>query len=622
MRCARAAWSAGCAWARTGRACSCSASATDTPRPSASTSRFGRAGLPRRSPQSSAIRRRIGAIVEPESLTTRIELSVERITRDAHPDFFRRRRFELHYDRITVHHEGDSRSLFQLCAHHRRGPVQEFDRLIAALEREYDLRTADADPRARAELVLRWMRPTDASARFPSSDHETPRQQDASPTAVLLVPELSLLAFQRRVLAIAEDDDTPLRERLRFLGIVTSNLDELYMVRMPELRAAAAARTEAASTRAADGLTAGDRLERVEREVASILDAQARCAAACLRAAESVGTRVLRWNDLVAEEQSVLRARCRDEIYPALTPLAMTLSPGHPLPHLPHLGLSLAVVFRAVAGGEAHLAELELPDDVDRLLPVPNRALCVIPIEDVLRANVDLLYPNARVDGAYLFRVTRGGDLELDERSADDLLAAVSEATERRPYNPAVRVEVERAMPNSVCQLLLESLRREADSREARDAVVGEVQCVHGLLDLRCLAALPLPSDPALDYPELPARTPFPGSRTIMEWARDGDVLVHHPFDDFEATVVRFLREAAEDPHVTTIKITLYRAGDPSAVVDALLAAARAGKKVVALVELKARFDEEHNVTWARALERAGGPRGVRLSSVSRCTRR
>jgi len=262
-------------------------------------------------------------------------------------------------------------------------------------------------------------------------------------------------------------------------------------------------------------------------------------------------------------------------------------------------------VFRRGAGSEAHLAELELPRDTQRLLAVPGRALAVIPVEEVLRANVDLLYPNARVDGAHLFRVTRAGDLELDERSADDLLSAVSDATERRPYNPAVRVEVERSMPRAVGELVLENLRREAAGR-ADSTVVGEVSVVTGLLDLRCLADLPLPDDPSLTYPPLAARSSMDADRSVIDQIADGDILVHHPFDDYEATVVRFLREAAADPHVTTIKITLYRAGDPSAVVNALLDAAHAGKKVAALVELKARFDEEHNVGWARALETAG----------------
>jgi polyphosphate kinase len=552
-----------------------------------------------------AVRRRLQSIIDPSALVPRIELEVDRLTRAANPDLLLRHRAEMHFDRVTVRRGGETRTLFQLCAHHRRGSTSEFDRLVEALEREHDLVGAEGDRRGLAELLLRWMRPSPESATYASSDHELPYVTTAGTVPEMLSPELSLLAFQRRVLAIAEDAATPLRERLRFLGIVTSNLDEVFMVRMPELRQAAATRPDAGYTRGLDGLTAGDRLDRVEREVASIVEAQARCAADCLKAAQALGVRILHWTDLAPEQQASLRSRCRDEIYPELTPLAMTLSPGHPLPHLPHLGLSLAVVFRRGAGSEAHLAELELPRDTQRLLPVPGRALAVIPVEEVLRANVDLLYPNARVDGAHLFRVTRAGDLELDERSADDLLTAVSDATERRPYNPAVRVEVERSMPRAVGELVLENLRREAAGR-ADSAVVGEVSVVNGLLDLRCLADLPLPDDPSLTYPPLAVRSSIDADRPVIDQIADGDILVHHPFDDYESTVVRFLREAAADPHVTTIKITLYRAGDPSAVVDALIAAAHAGKKVAALVELKARFDEEHNVGWARALETAG----------------
>ena len=423
--------------------------------------------------------------------------------------------------------------------------------------------------------------------------------------AELLNPELSLLAFQRRVLALAEDPQTPLRERLRFLAIVSNNLDELYMVRMSGLRRAAEEsgdETEASE----DGLTGAARLARVERDVAALLLAQSRCAAECLRAAESIGVRIVRWSALTSEERELLTARCRDEIHPGLTPLAMTLSPGHPLPHLPHLGLSLAVVFRREPGGAPHLAEFELPGDVPRLLAVPGRERDVIAIEELLRANVDLLHPNVHVEGAHLFRVTRRGDLALDEEGAEDLLAAVAHATARRPYNAAVRVEVERSMPAFVGELVLESLRRDAIA-QGMEAAVDEVQVIDGLLDLRCLAELPLPALPDLEYPLAHAREPVPSGHSMFDVIRAGDLLVHHPFDAFDATVVRFLREAAVDPAVTTIKITLYRVGDPSPIVEALLQSAEAGKRVVAFVELKARFDEEHNVTWARALERAGG---------------
>ncbi len=433
-----------------------------------------------------------------------------------------------------------------------------------------------------------------------------PHTEQRHESAEMLSPELSLLAFQRRVLALAEDATTPLLERLRFLGIVTSNIDELYMVRMAELRRAAADDSRDGTTHEAHGLTTRARLIAVTREIAEILAAQSRCAAQCLRDAERVGVHVVTWNMLTDGEREALRTRYLDEIQPDLMPLAITLSPGHPLPHLPHLGLFVAVVFRGAAGGRTHLAEHELPRDVPRMLAVPGRGNDVIAIEEVLRANAHLLYPNALVDGTYLFRVTRGGDLLLQDDDQNNLLGAVESAAERRLHNPAVRVEVERSMPANISALILNSLRREAIGREM-ESTVDDVQVIDGLLDLRCLSALPLPRTAALEFPLLVPRSPLAPDVSIFDAIRAGDVLVHHPFESFDDTVVRFLRDAAADPDVTTIKITLYRVGDPSPVVEALLAAARSGKKVFALVELQARFDEAHNVHWARALERAGG---------------
>ena len=419
----------------------------------------------------------------------------------------------------------------------------------------------------------------------------------------LLNPELSLLAFQRRVLALAEDPATPLRERLRFLGIVSSNVDEFYMVRMPGLRAAA--RAGRRSVMADDGFSAAERYREVQRAIADLLDAQSRCAAACLDDAFAAGARIVSWSNLTDSEREALTDRYREEIHPGLTPLAMTLSPGHPLPHLPHMALSLAVVFRREPGGTPHLAELELPNDMSRLVRIPGREHDVITLEELIRANVDLLHPHVQVEGAHLFRVTRCGDLSLDEQGASDLLQAVATATERRPFNPAVRVELERAMPEFVREMVLESLRH--DAATAPGAGDPEVQSIDGLLDLRCLADLPLAPQPGLEYAPLHARKPVPPDVQMFDAMRAGDLLVHHPFDAFDDTVVRFVREAADDPHVTAIKMTLYRVGSTSPIVQALLDAATAGKRVAVFVELKARFDEEHNVGWARALERAGG---------------
>ncbi|MEP6618331.1 MAG: polyphosphate kinase 1 [bacterium] len=552
--------------------------------------------------ENNAATRRLRALIDPDLLRPQLELEVERLTRKANPDFFRRHRIELHFDKLTVRRGGTARSFYHLCGHLRRGGSGEFVRLARALEHAHDLGRPD-DVRAHGEVLLKWIRTNTRGDLLRESDqsHHVASPAHALPPE-LLNPELSLIAFQRRVLAIAEDPDTPLRARLRFLGIVSSNVDELYMVRMASLRRDAVARRAPGE----DGLTGEERLSRVEREIAALLHAQSRCAEECLRAAEAVGTHIVAWSDLSEPERDAMRTRCRDEIHPGLTPLAMTLSPGHPLPHLPHLGLLLAVVFRREVGGTSHLAELELPIDVPRLLPIPGRVGAVITIEELLRANVDLLHPNAHVESAHLFRVTRCGDLALDEEGAESLLSAVADATERRPFNAAVRVEVERSTPSFVSELVLESLRRDA-RQQGSDDVVDDVQIIDGLLDLRCLTGLPLPPRVELEYPALHAREPIPADQSMFEVMRSGDVVTHHPFDSFEATVIRFIREASVDPAVTAIKMTLYRVGDPSPVVAALLHAAAAGKRVVAFVELKARFDEGHNVTWARALEKAGG---------------
>ena len=418
----------------------------------------------------------------------------------------------------------------------------------------------------------------------------------------LLNPELSLLAFQRRVLALAQDASAPLMERLRFLGIVTSNIDELYMLHMAELRRAAVdGQINQQTGEAADAVLAA-----VEREVTDILSHQAQCAQQCLHEAAAHGVQLVGWDALTDDERAALRQHYVDEIQRDLMSHNITLSPGYPLPSLPHLGLFVAVVFRDGPNERARLFEHELPHDVPRLLAVPGRSGTLITIEEVLRANIHSLHPTMIVESTHLFRVTRGGDLHIKEDDKHDLLDAIAYATTQRPLNPAVRVEVERAMPASVGALILESLRREAIGRDM-EITVTDVQVVDGLLDLRCLSSLPLPRGGDLEFPPLQARTPIASGVPLFDAMRERDLLMQHPFDAFDDTVVRFFQEAAADPQVTTISATLYRVGNPSPIAEALVAAATAGKKVFALVELQARFDEEHNVHWARALERAGG---------------
>jgi polyphosphate kinase len=336
------------------------------------------------------------------------------------------------------------------------------------------------------------------------------------------------------------------------------------------------------------------------------MDRQAQCARECLRELEKLGIRIIRWRDLDESQKHTLREECKEQIRPALMPMAMTLSPGHPIPHLPHLTLALAAVLRDTEDGRLHMSEVEIPSDASRFLKVPGTPGTLIAIEEVIRSNIDMVFPPERVADVHVFRVTRGGDLDLDEESADDLIDAVADAAGRRRTNPAVRVEVERGMPGFVRNLVLESLGREVAAKEA-GLGPADIDEVEGLLDLRALSKIDLPDNRELHYQPFEAAAPIPEDESVLNVMSGGDILCHHPFDSFESTVVKLVRDASVDPDVTTIKITLYRVGDPSAVVEALLAAARNGKRVVAFVELKARFDEVHNVAWARRLERAGG---------------
>jgi polyphosphate kinase len=412
--------------------------------------------------------------------------------------------------------------------------------------------------------------------------------------------ELSILEFTARVVSLAEDIRTPLAERLRFLAIVSENLDEFFMVRVAGLKRSA---IEQAEERTPDGLTPRQQLDLISLHVQSLVARIYRCYAACAAEGAAYGARVVTWNELDVSRRDQLRALMRDELLPALTPLAMTLSPGHPFPRLRHLSLSLAVVLLDRPGTAPHFAQVELPDDAPRFTQVPGMH-AVIAIEELVRANLDLLYPSSVVEQAYAFRVTRGADLEIDEDRAPSLLHAVEEASRKRFEQPVVRVEVERAMPAVLRDVVMRELRREHGGSVLDTEDVYEVD---GPLDLGSLAELPLTSGGAPEYPPFKGADSLPHDRSIWSLIEERDRLFHHPFDDYEATVVRFFREAAADPEVTGIKMTVYRCGEKSPIVAALVDAAERGKDVVAFVELKARFDEERNVGWAKRLEDAGG---------------
>jgi len=414
--------------------------------------------------------------------------------------------------------------------------------------------------------------------------------------------DLSLIEFNARVLALAEDPTVPLLARIRFLAILSANLDEFFMVRVAALkRAAGVGRAEGGE----DGVAAGDQLNAIGLRVRALLDRQAHClTAACLPALAAHGVRILAWDELSASQREWLRDYFTEQIFPIITPQALTRAPGHPFPLIPNLRLSLAVVVQDSQAGPPHFAYLRVPDTLPRFVPIGDGSGFVA-AEEIIRANLGQVYPGRIVEEAYPFRVTRGAELELDEHHAASLLKVIEEETKRRPYGAVVRVEVAASMPQAVRELLLRELQYE-DAAPTSPLGSGDLQEAHTFVDLgavRELARLPLPD---LDYPPHRGRMPIEADRSIFAVLGEHDVLVHHPYDAFEATVQRLVVEAADDPDVVAIKQTLYRAGGRSAIVDALVRAAERGKEVFVFVELKARFDEERNIEWARKLEQAG----------------
>jgi polyphosphate kinase len=548
--------------------------------------------------ENTSVGRRVRALLDPSRLVVRLEIETDRTTRRADRTWMRRFRLEVMYDRSAAHRDGVSASMYQLKVRATNGDSALAAAIAGAFEASAGLRPMTEGTRERAELLLRWKSGSETIDPTVTDAHEV---DDDVVETEFLNPELSLLAFQSRVLCLAENASTPLHERLRFLSIVSSNIDEFFMIRVAGLRQAAREQSE---EQCDDGLTRRTQLRLISAAIDDLARRQSACATTCLRELETEGVRIMSWADLGSSAKAELRRRCIEEIHPDLTPMAMTLSPGHPLPHLPHLTLALAVAYRDAQTGRIHLAELELPATAARFFSVPGLDKHFITLEEVVRGNVDLLHPSGRVEGVYAFRVTRGGDLALDEEAADDLIEAVTEASERRTGNPAVRIEVERSMPEFVRSLLIANLMREDPSSVIDSADIREVD---GLLDLTCLSKLALPPAPASAFEPFTPAPPLTGEMSIFDAVRAGDLMFHHPFDSFEQSVLRFLEEAAVDPDVTTIRITLYRLGSSSPVADALIRAAKKGKKVIAFVELKARFDEEHNVNWARKLEKAGG---------------
>ena len=419
----------------------------------------------------------------------------------------------------------------------------------------------------------------------------------------MLDAELSLLEFNARVLALAEDPSVPLLERVRYLSIVSTNLDEFFMVRVGGIKYESLEVAAESSRGAADSR----RLAKIGRRARALIARQYRCFESCRAELASRGIRLRSLFELDEAERERLREYFRSVIFPYLTPRAITSTPGHSLPVIPDQTLLIGVLLRDTRGGVTgplHLAELTIPQALPRFIKLsePNQ---LVAIEDVILPELHLVYPGRTVEHAYLFRLTRDSDLDVDEGLTGNLVQAIEERARRRRYRPVVRIEVERMMPATLRELLLRELKLEPDAR-ASALDKEDIYEIDGLMDLgalRELAALPVEG---LHFPRFQPNAPLDPKRSLWEHLRERDVLVHHPYDDFDSTVQRFFDEAADDPDVVAMKLALYRAGERSPIVDALLRAAGAGKDVSVFVELKARFDEYRNVRWARQLEAAG----------------
>ncbi|HTS88958.1 MAG TPA: polyphosphate kinase 1 [Gemmatimonadales bacterium] len=429
-----------------------------------------------------------------------------------------------------------------------------------------------------------------------------------SPTVELGQPqfyinrELSWLEFNRRVLHEAEDVRSPLLERLKFLGIFSSNLDEFFQIRVAGLKDQQAA---GYSERSPDGLTPEEQLRQIAAVVRGQVDDHARCLhAEVLPALAFQGVAVLDIEQVTPEERRQLDRYFQANVFPVLTPLAV--DPAHPFPYISNLSLSLAVALRG-ADGEEHFARVKVPKILPRWVRV-GEGWRYLPLEQLITANIEALFPGIEILGCHPFRITRNTDFEVDHDEAEDLLSTVQEEVRNRRFGAVVRLEVSPGLGQAIRDVLLAEFNAAQASLSA-PLGADDVYEVPGLLDTADLLALAAQVDlPALKdpphHPATPAR--LAGGRNIFEAIREGDILVHHPYESFTSSVERFIQTAVDDPDVVALKLTLYRTGGDSSIARLLAQAAERGKQVAVLIELQARFDEENNIRWAQRLEDVG----------------
>jgi polyphosphate kinase len=420
--------------------------------------------------------------------------------------------------------------------------------------------------------------------------------------------ELSLIDFQRRVLEEAQDDRNPLLERLMFLSFVGSNIDEFFMVRVAGLKRQI---EKGVLETGPDGMTPVEEIRAIRASVIRLFRNAHDCwTKELVPALDTAGIHIVNYADLAEEQRSTVNKYFQEAVFPTLTPLAF--DPGRPFPHISNLSLNLAVLLRS-ADGEEHFARVKIPDTLPQLVPVsnaPRRKSRTKPapkdetfvwLEQLVTANLADLFPGMTIEEAHPFHVTRDADSEIQDLEAGDLLESVDEAVWQRRFADVVRVEVDEAMPKLVLDILAKNLELEPE----------DIYKISGgplsLVRVRSLTKLDRPDLKFPSFvPALPAALAKESDdEDIFATIRRGDILLHQPFDSFQP-VIGLIQKAARDPDVLAIKITLYRVGRNAPIVDALLEAVENGKQVAVLLELKARFDEESNIGWARKLEEYG----------------
>ena len=446
-----------------------------------------------------------------------------------------------------------------------------------------------------------------------SSNKSKSSQVDLDNPSFYFNRELSWLQFNWRVLEEALDESHPLLERTKFLSIFSNNLDEFFMIRVSGLRQQLASVNVDTPP---DGMTSAEQLAAIRRQLIPMLNRQMNCwQKDVLPKLHEEGIHVLSYGDLKGKQRKLLRRHFEQEIFPTLTPLA--IDPGHPFPHISNLSVNLAVVLNDPAVGGERLARVKAPGIFPRLLRIPSEETVqdyeeygleevladnFVWMEDVVAANLDLLFPGLEIVGAYPFRVTRDADLDIEEDEASDLLSNIEEQVGMRYFGSAVRLEVGTGVPERILDALARNL----------DLSPYQVYTADGPIGLANLMELM-----QVDRPEL-KDTPFsPATPAVLSHAKDiftairrKEILLYHPYDSF-SPVTDFVRQAARDPDVLAIKQTLYRTGLNSPIIAALKEARENGKQVAALVELKARFDEENNIVWGAGFGKRRGARSL-----------